>query len=371
MTDTDRGVVAPGGTIGILGGGQLGRMTALAAARLGYRCHIYGPEADSPAMQVAATATVAAYDDRAALARFAAAVDVVTYEFENVPAASVEFLQQAVPVRPGPAPLYLAQNRLREKEFLNRYGARTAPYRGVTGIADLDVALAEIGRPVVLKSTMFGYDGKGQVMIGDDTHAAAAWAEMGSDEGLLEGFVDFVMEASVIVARGLDGSVASYVPVENRHRDHILHTTVAPAKISPELAAEAEAVAARIAEALDLVGLLAVELFVARDGHLLVNEIAPRPHNSGHWTIDACATSQFEQFVRAVCGLPLGATQRHSDAEMINLLGNDVDDWHLYLAEAGAHLHLYGKREARPGRKMGHVTRVFPIADTSRRRSDC
>ena len=353
-------IIAPGGTLGILGGGQLGRMTALAAAALGYRCHIFCPEADSPAMQVAAAATVAAYDDVEALDAFAAAIDVATYEFENIPAAGVERLAARVPVRPGVAPLYLAQNRVREKDFLNGAGAPTAPYRAVGDAAAVATALDEIGRPAVLKSAAFGYDGKGQVKIDAASDPASCWAEMGGGEGILEGFVDFAMEISVILARGLDGSAAAYVPVENRHRRHILDVTVAPATIAPELAAEATAIATRTAAALDLVGLLAVEMFVTRDDRLLVNEIAPRPHNSGHWTIDACATSQFEQFVRAVCGLPLGDPERHADAEMTNLLGDDIDAWPAILGEPGARLHLYGKREARPGRKMGHVTRLSP-----------
>ncbi len=360
MSDRRADIVAPGGTIGILGGGQLGRMTALAAAALGYRCHIFCPEADGPAMQVAAAATVAAYDDGAALDAFAAAIDVATYEFENIPAAGVERLAAKVPVRPGVEPLYLAQNRVREKDFLNRAGAPTAPYMAVGDAVELAAALDEIGRPAVLKSAAFGYDGKGQVMIDAASDAGEAWAEMGGGAGILEGFVDFAMEISVVLARGLDGAVAAYVPVENRHRNHILDVTVAPARIAPELAAEATAMASRIAAALDFVGLLAVEMFVTRDGALLVNEIAPRPHNSGHWTIDACATSQFEQFVRAVCGLPLGDPERHADAEMTNLLGDDIAAWPAILAEPGAKLHLYGKRAARPGRKMGHVTRLMP-----------
>jgi 5-(carboxyamino)imidazole ribonucleotide synthase len=353
-------IIAPGGTIGILGGGQLGRMTALAAAELGYRCHILCPEADSPAMQVAAAATVAAYDDEGALDAFATAIDVATYEFENIPAAGVERLAARVPVRPGVEPLYLAQNRVREKDFLNAAGAPTAPYRAVGDEAALAAALDEIGRPAVLKSAAFGYDGKGQVAIDEAGDPARAWSEMGGGAGIVEGFVDFAIEISVVLARGLDGGVAAYVPVENRHRRHILDVTVAPAGISSELAAEATAIATRIAAALDLVGLLAVEMFVTREGALLVNEIAPRPHNSGHWTIDACATSQFEQFVRAVCGLPLGDPERHADAEMTNLLGDDIAAWPAIRAEPGGRLHLYGKHEARPGRKMGHVTRLSP-----------
>ncbi len=353
-------MISPGATIGILGGGQLGRMTALAAACLGYRCHIYCPEADSPALQVSAAATVALYNNADALDQFASSVDVVTYEFENIPAASVDRIARTVMVRPGTAPLYLAQNRMREKDFLNENGIRTAPYRAVSDSTELEEALGEIGRPAILKSTAFGYDGKGQVRIEEGADAAAVWAAMGAADGILEGFVDFDIEISVIVARSAHGTTEAYTPVENRHRNHILDVTVAPARISPQLAAEAQGIGVRIATALDLVGLLAVEMFVTRDGGLLVNEIAPRPHNSGHWTIDACATSQFEQFVRAVCGLPLGNADRHSDAEMTNLIGDDCAEWAKILAEPRACLHLYGKREARPGRKMGHVTRLKP-----------
>ena len=351
-------VVAPGGTIGILGGGQLGRMTALAAAELGYRCHIFCPEPDCPAAQVSAAATVADYSDGAALDAFAASVDVATYEFENIPSASVDRLRARVPVRPGVMPLHLAQDRVREKDFLNEQGIATAPYRAVPSAADLSGALADIGVPAILKSSAYGYDGKGQVRIAGGDDPTAAWTVMGGTHAILEGVVDFALEISVIVARGLDGTVAAYVPVENRHRNHILDVTVAPAPIGPETAREAHDIARRIAEALDLVGLIAVEMFVARDGRVLVNEIAPRPHNSGHWTIDACSVSQFEQFVRAVAGLPLGDPSRHSDAEMVNLLGDDIDRWQEVLSEPGANLHLYGKTDPRPGRKMGHVTRL-------------
>jgi 5-(carboxyamino)imidazole ribonucleotide synthase len=352
--------IAPGAVIGILGGGQLGRMTALAAARLGYSCHVFCPEADSPAFQVAAAHTVAPYEDLDALAAFARAVDVVTLEFENLPAESLAWLAERRPVRPGPDVLRATQHRVREKDFLRGIGVRTADYRAVGSAAALADALAAIAPPAVLKSARFGYDGKGQVAIDAGTDPAEAWRAMGAGEGILEGFVDFACEVSVIVARGTDGEMACYDPVENRHRNHILDTTIAPARIAPALAEEATAIARRIAEALDLVGLLAVEMFVARDGRLLVNELAPRPHNSGHWTIDSCATSQFEQLVRAVCALPLGSTERHSDAVMTNLLGDEALGWPELLAEPGARLHLYGKREIRPGRKMGHVTRLYP-----------
>ncbi|HEY4133817.1 MAG TPA: 5-(carboxyamino)imidazole ribonucleotide synthase [Alphaproteobacteria bacterium] len=360
MSTSSSGPLAPGVTIGILGGGQLGRMTAMAAARLGYPCHVYTDETDSPAAQVAAKTTVASYTDEAALAAFAKEVAVVTFEFENIPEVTAATLARHVVVRPGPRCLAIAQDRLREKDFLNSIGTATAPYRRVTSVEDLTQALHDLGRPAVLKTARLGYDGKGQVMIDGNMKPAAAWKAMGAAEGVLEGFVDFEREISVIVARGPDGNWAAFDPVENRHVHHVLDTTIAPAAIAPELADKAIAMARHIAERLDLVGLLAVEMFVTREGALLVNELAPRPHNSGHWTIDACLTSQFEQFVRAVCGLPLGATQRHSDATMKNLLGDEVLRWREILAEPGAKLHLYGKTEPRPGRKMGHVTRLSP-----------
>ena len=353
-------LLPPGSTIGILGGGQLGRMTALAAARLGYRCHIYTPETDSPGAQVSAAATVAAYDDRAALAAFADACDVVTFEFENVPAETAAVLADHTLVRPGPNCLAIAQDRLVEKDFVNRF-APTTPYRPVTSAAELADAVAAIGRPAVLKTARMGYDGKGQVLIGPDTDLAAAWAEMGSGVGILEGFVDLALEVSVITARGHDGARATYPVVENRHVHHILDTTLAPARLPADQTAKAVAIAHALADGIGMVGLLAVEMFITRDGQVLVNEMAPRPHNSGHWTMDACVTCQFEQLVRAVCGLPLGTTEPHHDAVMKNLIGDEVNAWPDLLAEPGAHLHLYGKGEARPGRKMGHVNRLYPV----------
>ncbi len=353
-------IIPPGSTIGILGGGQLGRMTAMAAARLGYRVHAYCPEADSPAFQVSASASIAAYDDLGALARFADAVDVVTFEFENVPSTTTELLAARRPTRPAPNVLHVAQHRLREKDFLTAAKVPTTRYMEVTGSDGLERAVRAIGLPCVLKTAQFGYDGKGQVMIAKESDIAPAWQRMGAGIGILEGFVDFTHEISVIVARGIDGSTAVFPPVENQHRNHILDTTIAPARLPEAILMRAEAIARHIAEALNVVGLIAVEMFVGHGGEVLVNELAPRPHNSGHWTIDACVTSQFEQFVRAVCGLPLGSVERHSDAVMKNLLGEDVAGWREILAEPGAKLHLYGKSEARPGRKMGHVTRLAP-----------
>jgi 5-(carboxyamino)imidazole ribonucleotide synthase len=353
-------LLPPGSRIGILGGGQLGRMTAMAAARLGYSCHIYCPGEDAPALQVTAAHTIAPYEDTASLAAFADTVHVVTFEFENVPAETVKTLAAKVPVRPGWKALHIAQNRLREKDFLRGIGVPTVDFRAVADVSALARAVREIGRPAVLKRAMFGYDGKGQVAIKAGTALDEAWAAMGAERGVLESFIEFSSELSVIVARGLDGAVATYDAVENRHVNHILDTTTAPARIEEGLRVEAERLARHIAEALELVGLIAVEMFATRDGRLLVNEIAPRPHNSGHWTIDACATSQFEQLVRAVCGLPLGSTERHSDAVMKNLIGHEADDWLEILKDPSAKLHLYGKAHARPGRKMGHVTRLYP-----------
>lgn len=353
-------MIEPGATIGILGGGQLGRMTALAAAALGYRTHVFCPERDSPAKLVTPFATTADYSDRAALAKFAAAVDVVTVEFENVPADTAEILAAIKPVRPGPNALRIAQDRLKEKDFLRQIYVPTANYREVGSVAALQRAVRDVGPQCVLKTVRGGYDGKGQVTIRPDSDLAVAWGKMGAELGILESFVDFAAEISVIVARGTSGNWATYVPVENQHAQHILDTTIAPARIEPEVAMRAEAIARHVADRLDLVGLLAVEMFVTAGGEVLVNELAPRPHNSGHWTIDACATSQFEQLVRAICGLPLGSPERHSDAVMKNLIGADVEKWRELAAEPAAKLHLYGKTKALPGRKMGHVTRLVP-----------
>lgn len=356
-------VVPPGSTIGILGGGQLGRMTALAAARLGYRCHVFDPDRNAPAAQIVAQTTHASYTDRAALAAFARTVAVATYEFENIPHEGADALAEIVSVRPAPAILRITQDRLAEKRFLNSASVATVPYLEVNDATELARAVSEIGRPAVLKTVRLGYDGKGQVAIRAESDLADAWMAMGAPKGVLEAFVDFACEISVIVARGLDGQTVAYVPVENQHKHHILDTTIAPARIAPETAMKAEAIARHVAEKLDLVGLLAVEMFVERDGAVLVNELAPRPHNSGHWTIDACLTSQFEQLVRAICGLPLGSPERHSDAVMKNLIGDEVSEWPDILKDPAAKLHLYGKDEIRAGRKMGHVTRLLPRSD--------
>ncbi len=351
--------LAPGATIGILGGGQLGRMTALAAARLGYRCHVFAARQDSPGTQVCA-ATVAEFSDLTALDRFAALIDVATFEFENIPAAAVRRVAASKPVLPRPEILEITQDRLREKDFLRSIEVATTAYREVADAAALARAMPDFGCPAVLKSVRMGYDGKGQVTLTAETRPDEAWHRMGGEIGILERFVDFACEISVIVARGRNGAWATYPPVENQHTAHILDTTIAPARIKPETAMRAEAIARHVAERLDLVGVLAVEMFVTQSGGILVNELAPRPHNSGHWTIDACVTSQFEQLVRALCGLPLGSVANHSDAVMTNLIGGDVENWRDALNDPLAKLHLYGKHEIRPGRKMGHVTRLIP-----------
>ena len=355
--------LAPGATIGILGGGQLGRMLTLAAARLGLRTHVYCPDPDSPAFEVASEHTVAAYEDEAALRAFAAKVEVVTYEFENVPARTAHVLAAVRPVRPDAAALAASQDRLVEKQFLASLGIATAPFVAVDTAGALPRALAQLGRPSILKTRRFGYDGKGQTTIKDGSDIAAAFRSLGGGACILEGIVPFVKEVSVVCARGLDGTFAAFDVCENAHRNHILHRTLAPAAIAPATAAGAVAIARNIADALAYVGVLAVEFFVTLDSdgeHLAVNEIAPRVHNSGHWTEVGATTSQFEQHVRAICGWPLGATTRHgTQVEMENLIGTDAGEWATLLARPGVSLHLYGKDEVRAGRKMGHWTRVI------------
>jgi 5-(carboxyamino)imidazole ribonucleotide synthase len=358
-------VLAPGATIGILGGGQLGRMIALAAARLGYRCHVFATEADSPAAQVCDAATVAEFTDGAALARFAGAVDIATFEFENIPSGAVRAVAAVKPVAPRPEILEIAQDRLHEKDFLRSIGIATTRYREISDLDALQRGVEAFGGRAVLKCVRLGYDGKGQVTLGPQMPLDEAWRGIGGEIGILEGFVDFACEISVVLARCADGSWAAYPPVENRHLNHVLDTTIAPARIAPETASRATAIARLIAEGLDLVGVLAVEMFVTGEGDILVNELAPRPHNSGHWTIDACVTSQFEQLVRTLCGLPLGSVAQHADAVMKNLLGEEVEKWYAALCNPLAKLHLYGKRAARPGRKMGHVTTLVPRGSRS------
>jgi 5-(carboxyamino)imidazole ribonucleotide synthase len=355
--------LAPGATIGILGGGQLGRMLALAAAELGFKCHIYAPEKDSCAFDVASAKTVAAYEDESALAKFADAVDAVTYEFENIPAATAKFLSSRSPVFPDPAVLETVQDRVIEKTFVNKLGIGTPKFATVDSVASLKQALSEIGMPAVLKTRRLGYDGKGQAAIKKTEDAETAFISIGSAPSILEQFVPFQREVSVVAARGRDGKVAVFETTENLHRDHILHKSRVPARIPDALAGRATVIATKIAEALYYVGVLAVEMFVVDENgklKLLVNEIAPRVHNSGHWTLDGATASQFEQHIRAVAGWPLARPRRLGNVEMTNLIGAEADEWQKLAAEPGACVHLYGKGEARPGRKMGHVTRVTP-----------
>jgi 5-(carboxyamino)imidazole ribonucleotide synthase len=351
--------LAPGSTIGILGGGQLGRMLALAAGELGFSCHIFAPEADSPAFQVSASHTVASYHDFAALEEFAKAVDVVTYEFENVPGDTAAFLESRVALAPGSAALKTAQDRVDEKTFIAGLGIPVAPFAAVNGQAELEEAIALIGRPSVLKTRRFGYDGKGQTKITEKTSAAAAWAEIGKAPAILEGFISFDKEISVIAARGWDGAIAVYDVPENRHENHILKTSTVPAEIAGETAEAARAMARRLIGALDYVGVMGIEMFVSGT-NLIVNEIAPRVHNSGHWTQDACVVSQFEQHIRAICGWQLGSTERHSNVVMHNILGSESAKWADYGASAHTGVHFYGKAEARRGRKMGHMNVLTP-----------
>jgi 5-(carboxyamino)imidazole ribonucleotide synthase len=350
--------LAPGATIGILGGGQLGRMLSVAAARLGFRCHIFEPASHPPAGDVAHHVTTASYGNTAALIAFAEAVDVVTYEFENIPTAALDLIEARRPIRPNRQALAVSQDRIAEKRFLNGLGLATAPWAEVTDAASLDAAIAAIGTPAILKTTRLGYDGKGQARLKSPADAPTALAAMDGAEAVLEGFVAFSHEVSVIAARGLDGSVACFDPGENVHRDGILHTTTVPARLSPGQRSDAILIAARILNALDYVGVLGVELFVTPAG-LLVNEIAPRVHNSGHWTQNGCAVDQFEQHIRAIAGWPLGDGARHSDVEMENLIGDDILRVPDLAKQADTALHLYGKGAPRPGRKMGHVNRVI------------
>tara|TARA_B110000438_G_C15792516_1_gene641374 strand:+ start:402 stop:1496 length:1095 start_codon:yes stop_codon:yes gene_type:complete len=359
--------IEPGGTIGILGGGQLGRLLALAAAKMGYHTHVFCPVENCPASQVTTKHTCASYDDLDALDRFAKSVDVATFEFENVPASTALHLTERVPVRPSWKALEIAQNRAKEKKFFTEIGAATAPWRPVHNFDNLTAALADLSTPAILKTARLGYDGKGQVRINDSSDAQQAWdlisagadtANQDAPFAILEGLIQFSCEISVIAARGINGTVQCFEPVENVHRNHILHTTTAPAHISSDTARTAIDIAERTAEALGLVGLVAVEMFVTPDGDVIVNEMAPRPHNSGHWTLDACQTDQFTQLVRAICGLPLADPLRHSNAVMTNFLGDEIEDLDRFHSDPRNHVYVYGKQSARPGRKMGHVTKL-------------
>ena len=349
-----------GATIGILGGGQLGRMLAVAASRLGFKTCIFEPGGDCPASHVANYHFQASYDDAEALAKFAASVDVITYEFENIPTSALDILEATRPIHPNRRALATSQDRLTEKTFLRDLGLATAPFANVESAADMQAAVAEIGVPSILKTRRLGYDGKGQARLRAPEDAEAAFAAMQGAPAVLEGFVAFSHEVSVIGARGQDGAVACFDPGENVHRDGILHTTTVPARLSPAQRSDAVLMAARIMTALDYVGVMGLELFVTQAG-LIVNEIAPRVHNSGHWTQNGCLIDQFEQHIRAVAGWPLGSGARHSDIVMENLIGADVERV-ADLAKTDTAIHLYGKAEAKPGRKMGHINQIKPLA---------
>jgi 5-(carboxyamino)imidazole ribonucleotide synthase len=353
--------VLPGSRIGVLGSGQLGRMFTMAARRMGYLVHTFSPESDTPTGQISDVEIPASYDDLDAVRDFARHVDVVTFEFENIPASTVEAVAEYAPVHPSGKVLHTAQHRVREKTYLARAGFPVTPFRHIQSIEDLRAALDELGFPAVLKTAGFGYDGKGQSKINSPEEAEKAYAAIGGQEAILEAFVDFEREVSCIAARGADGAVVSYGLIDNVHERHILDCSVAPAGVTPEVVRAATEITKSLLDDLCVVGVLCVEFFLNRDGRLFVNEIAPRPHNSGHYTIDACVTSQFEQQLRAVCGLPLGATEMfYGAAAMANLLGDlwhkEEPHWPAACAFPNVKLHLYGKRIPRPARKMGHLT---------------
>ena len=363
--------IFPGATIGVLGGGQLGRMFAMAARRLGYRVHTLSPEHDTPTGQIADVEIRASYDDLDRVREFARNVDVVTFEFENVPAAAADAAATMCPVRPSGRALEIAQHRLRERTFLRSLGLPVAPFAAVSSADDLDRALANVGRPSVLKTAALGYDGKGQARIDAETDAQTAWVALGRHEAMLERFMDLEREISVVGARGLDGSWSWFGPIDNVHRNHILDISTAPSDVPPGVAARAVEATRAVMDGLEYVGILCIEFFLTRDGQLLINELAPRPHNSGHLTFDACRTSQFEQQVRAICGLPLGSPELLRPAAMANLLGDlwtvGTPDWSAALRFPDVKLNLYGKAVARPGRKMGHLTALADTTDQARR----
>ena len=346
-----------GSTIGILGGGQLGRMLSVAASRLGFKTHIFEPGANPPAADVARALTTAPYEDHAALTAFAKACDVLTFEFENVPTAALDMIEVHATIRPSREALRISQDRLTEKNFLQDLGLKVAPFADIPDAAAMDAAMQTIGAPSILKTRRFGYDGKGQVRLRSVDDATDALADMMGAPAILEGFVDFTHEVSVIAARGASGEVACFDPGENVHRDGILYTTTVPAQLTAAQRTDAVLLAAKILNALDYVGVLGVELFVTPQG-LIVNEIAPRVHNSGHWTQNGCTVDQFEQHIRAVTGWPLGDGTRHADVVMENLIGNDIDRVPALARERDTAIHLYGKLETKPGRKMGHVNRI-------------
>ena len=354
-------VLAPNATIGILGGGQLGRMLSVAASRLGFKTHIYEPAANPPAGQVADAVTTASYEDEAALKAFAASVDVITYEFENVPTSALDLLESIKPIRPNRRALAVSQDRVAEKEFLSGLGLNIAPFAAVDTAEDLDKAIAEIGAPAILKTRRFGYDGKGQARIMDAADAPKAIADVAGAPSVLEGFVEFSHEVSVIAARGQAGDVSCFDPGENVHTDGILHTTTVPANLTASQRMDAVLLAAKILNELEYVGVMGVELFVTKQG-LVVNEIAPRVHNSGHWTQNGCVIDQFEQHIRAVVGWPLGDGKRHSNVEMLNLIGDDVDRIPEFAKDGSVAIHMYGKADVKKGRKMGHVNKITGAA---------
>lgn len=368
--------ILPGSVIGVLGSGQLGRMFAIAARRMGYRVHTFSPETDTPTGQVADVEIKAHYDDLNAIRGFATAVDVVTFEFENVPSATVQAAAERAPVRPSGEILHTTQHRLREKNFLSSQGFPVTPFKTINSLEDLKTGLAEFGCPAVLKTAGFGYDGKGQTKIKSIDEAEAALALTGKQEMVLEAFVDFDCEVSVVAARGLDGSFAHWGVIQNEHHNHILDVSLAPANLPPNVINEAIEIARAVLEQLQVVGVLCVEFFLTKSGKLLINELAPRPHNSGHLTFDACVTSQFEQQLRAVCGLPLGATAYWRPAAMANLLGDlwpstrgetGLPNWQAVCAFPEVKLHLYGKMIPKPGRKMGHLTALADSAEDAAR----
>ncbi|WP_421788953.1 5-(carboxyamino)imidazole ribonucleotide synthase [Hyphobacterium sp.] len=352
----------PGSVIGILGGGQLGRMLAQAGAQLGFDVQIFDPEPDCPAARVAARSWAAPWDDQGAIQAFAGKCDVITFEWENVPASALEAAESRAPVRPGRKSLELTQDRLVEKNFIREAGCRTVDFAEVSSLADLETAVQSIGRPSILKTRRFGYDGKGQAVIRETTDFAEAWASIGEKPAILEGYADFDRELSIVAARSLDGTIAAFPLAENQHADGILRLSKGPAESSASTKSSALRIAEAIGNGLDHVGVFAVELFDL-GGDLIVNEIAPRVHNSGHWTMDACACDQFEQHMRAAAGWSLGLTDPHSACEMTNLIGDDAARWGELAADPAARLHLYGKRNMRPGRKMGHINRLLPLTD--------
>jgi len=365
--------ILPGSTVGVLGSGQLGRMFAIAARRMGYRVHVLSPDDDTPTGQVADVEVQAAYDDLDAVRAFSRQVQVVTFEFENVPAATAAAAAGCAPVRPAGQVLHTTQNRAREKQFLAGIGLPVTPFAFVNSWAELDEAVQRLGMPAVLKTASFGYDGKGQWLVDTPEATEAAWQAAGGQPAVVESFIRFERELSVVAARGLDGAFVAVDPVENRHARHILDVTIAPAGVPDRVAREAVDITRAVLDSLDVVGVLCVEFFLTRDHRLLINELAPRPHNSGHHTVDSCVTSQFEQQLRAVCGLPLGSAERLAPAAMVNLLGDlwtaGEPDWARALALGDVKLHLYGKKEPRPGRKMGHITALGATAEDALERA--